>query len=38
MSIPIGSLIRYEGVDFHEDGEHAFGIVIDQCTEAFSFR
>ena len=29
MSISIGSLIRYESVDFHEDGEHAFGIVID---------
>ena len=29
MSISIGSLIRYEGIDYHEDGEHAFGIVVD---------
>ena len=29
MSISIGSLIRYEGIDYHEDGEHAFGIVGD---------
>ena len=28
MSIPIGSLIRYESTDYHEDGEHAYGIVV----------